>query len=233
MTADPTPLDPIRPVFNIGTLPKLGTALAAAAAELKNPPLNGRNPHFDSKYATLADVRNAVVPVLAKHGISVVQDPVTVDGGAGCYTTLLHSSGEHMRFGPIVVPVERKTAHGYGSALTYARRYSLQAVCGVVGEEDDDGNAAVDKPTAEHDGEAVAVPPSKPARKTRAKAPAKPKGDAEVESALRARLAAAGTKDEFQSLKLDIIAAREALGALYEPLVEDFKRAAQPILEAT
>jgi hypothetical protein len=120
---------------------ELATSLAKAQAEMKNPGLDKTNPHFKSKFASLAGVRDSVVPVLAKHGISVVQSLEHSDHGIACETMLLHSSGEWLS-GTLVLPVSKEDAQGYGSAATYARRYALMSFAGVVGDEDDDGNAA-------------------------------------------------------------------------------------------
>lgn len=126
----------------------LAMALAKAQLELKNPGFDSTNPHFRNKFASLAAVRNAVVPILAKHGISVLQSLTTSDGMIGCQTVLLHSSGQSLAFGPLYLPATKPDAQGYGSAATYARRYSLMAVAGVVGDDDDDANAATGKPAA-------------------------------------------------------------------------------------
>lgn len=123
----------------------LASALAKAQAELKNPAFDSNNPHFKSKYASLAAVRDAVIPVLSKHGLSVSQWPICVEGHAGCRSVLLHSSGEYMEE-TLLIPIDKQNAHGVGSATTYSRRFSLMAIAGVVGDEDDDGNAAVEKP---------------------------------------------------------------------------------------
>ena len=123
----------------------LAEALAKAQAELKNPTFDAVNPHFKSKYASLAAVRDAVVPILSSHGLSISQLPVCEDGKAGCETILLHTSGEYI-CNVLLLPVERPTAHGVGSALTYARRYAMMSLVAVVGDDDDDGNAAVAKP---------------------------------------------------------------------------------------
>lgn len=125
-----------------GGLGEIAKALAAAQAEMVNPGFDSQNPHFKSQFASLAAVRNAVVPVLAKHGISTSQDLRTVEGGVACTTILTHASGQQMRFGPLEMPASKQDAQGFGSAATYARRYSLMAVCGVVGDVDDDGNQA-------------------------------------------------------------------------------------------
>ena len=127
-------------------LNEIAKALASAQAEMTNPGFDALNPHFRNKFASLAAVRNAVVPALAKHGISMCQDLITTDNGIACTTILTHASGQQMRFGPLVLPATKADAQGFGSAGTYARRYSLMAVAGVVGDEDDDANAATGKP---------------------------------------------------------------------------------------
>jgi len=121
---------------------ELAKALVAAQAEMRNPSFDSANPHFKNKFASLAQVRNTIVPVLAKHGLSVVQDLTTTERGVGCTTILIHESGQTMSFGPLVMPATKPDAQGLGSAATYARRYSLMAVCNVVGDVDDDANAA-------------------------------------------------------------------------------------------
>jgi len=119
----------------------IAQALAAAQAEMKNPPLDSVNPHFKSKFASLAGLLHSCKPVLAKHGIALVQELKEADGGVACVTHLLHESGS-VAYGPAFFPANKQDAQGYGSACTYARRYTLAAVLGLVGEEDDDANAA-------------------------------------------------------------------------------------------
>jgi hypothetical protein len=123
----------------------LAAALAKAQTEMQNPSFDSANPHFKNRFASLAAVRNSVVPVLAKYGISMCQDLQTVDGGIACTTILTHSSGQQMRFGPLTLPASKADAQGFGSAATYARRYAMMAVAGVVGDDDDDANAATGK----------------------------------------------------------------------------------------
>lgn len=122
--------------------PELNKAFAAARKEIKNPSFDSENPHFRSKFASLQAVMNATIPKLAEHGISVHQDLQTADGGIACYTHLCHESGEEKVYGPLVIPFTKHDAQGYASASTYARRYHLMGVVGVVGDNDDDGNAA-------------------------------------------------------------------------------------------
>jgi hypothetical protein len=127
---------------------QISAALAKAQAEMSNPGFDSTNPHFKNKFASLAAVRNAVVPVLAKHGIAMSQDLGSTDGTVICTTILMHGSGQRLVFGPLTLPVSKNDAQGFGSAATYARRYSLMAVAGVVGDDDDDANAATGKPAA-------------------------------------------------------------------------------------
>jgi hypothetical protein len=132
-------------------LNEIGAALARAQCEMANPAYDKTNPHFRNKFASLAAVRNAVVPVLAKHGISVTQDLTAEGPVVFCTTILTHSSGQQMRFGPLPMPATKADAQGLGSAATYARRYALMGVAGVVGDEDDDANSATGKPAAATD----------------------------------------------------------------------------------
>ena len=125
---------------------QISTALALAQTEMTNPSFDTSNPFFKNRFASLAAVRNAVVPVMAKHGIFVSQDLRSGDATVSCTTILTHASGQQMRFGPLVLPVSKNDAQGFGSAATYCRRYSLMAVACVVGDDDDDANAATGKP---------------------------------------------------------------------------------------
>ena len=119
----------------------LSAALSAAQSELNNPAFDAKNPHFKSMYASLASVRNAIVPVFSKHGLSIIQDVAAIDGCIVCVQMLLHKSGQWIKTTGLKVPCDKQNAHGYGSATTYARRFSLMALACVVGDDDDDGNA--------------------------------------------------------------------------------------------
>jgi hypothetical protein len=125
---------------------EIAAALAKAQASMKNAALNKVNPHFKSKYADLAGIRDAVVPELAKAGIAMVQ---AVDVGGDSIvlrTRLLHASGQWIES---VCPVAfTGDMQKMGSAITYARRYSLSAICGIAADEDDDANAAVSNGSA-------------------------------------------------------------------------------------
>ena len=125
---------------------KLAKALAMAQAECQNVTMNKVNPHFRSKYADLAAVRDAIVPIFNKHGISIIQAP-HVDSFAGfnLETRLIHESGEEMVWN-FPLPSDVTKMQAVGSAISYARRYTLSAIACIASEEDDDGNAATANP---------------------------------------------------------------------------------------
>jgi hypothetical protein len=124
---------------------EIAAALAKAQVEMHNPAFDSQNPHFRSKFASLASVRNAVVPVLAKHGVFLTQELTRTEGGMATTTVLMHSSGQWIEYDPLVMPMMKDDAQGAGSATTYGKRYSMQGVAAVVGDEDDDAEAAVDR----------------------------------------------------------------------------------------
>lgn len=124
---------------------EIAAALAKAQGQMKNATLNKVNPHFRSKYADLAGIRDTVVPALTANGIAVVQTLGRIANSAGevhdCVSTrLLHISGQWIES---VCPLpSTPDMQKMGSAITYARRYSLSAICGIAADEDDDANAA-------------------------------------------------------------------------------------------
>lgn len=100
------------------------------------------NPHFRSRYADLSACVEAVIDALNNNNIALMQKTYESDTGVIVETIFFHESGETISSGKLHVPATKQDAQGYGSALTYARRYSLMAACGIA-PEDDDGNAAV------------------------------------------------------------------------------------------
>lgn len=119
----------------------LSSAMAAAFAEIEAATKTANNPHFKSKYADLGAVIDAVKPPLIKHGLFFTQRCHPCDNGVSVETVLHHASGQDMSLGTLFVPANKQDAQGFGSALTYARRYGLMTAFGVPAE-DDDGNAA-------------------------------------------------------------------------------------------
>lgn len=125
-------------------LAKLAASLVAARREMEHPTKDKVNPRFGSGYASLTSVIDAVIPALNKHGIHVVQQLQ----GNQLVTLIIHESGASIQSAAEVPPV--KNSQELGSALTYLRRYTLQALAGVSAEEDDDGNAASPEKTQQN-----------------------------------------------------------------------------------
>jgi len=119
--------------------------IAAALLKAKRafgPALKSKvNPAFRSKYADLAACLEAVDQPCLDNGIVLYQETFEDASGVTVETVFLHESGELLRCGKLHVPASKQDPQGYGSALSYARRYSLMTACGIAAE-DDDGNAA-------------------------------------------------------------------------------------------
>lgn len=122
-------------------LDQLAPAIALAQAEIEGAKLDADNPFFKTTYATLASVWSACKPALIKNGLSVLQfSEPSPDGTLALVTMLLHKSGQFIA-GTETMPLAKNDPQGYGSAITYARRYGLAAMVGVC-PEDDDAEAA-------------------------------------------------------------------------------------------
>ena len=124
----------------------LATALVKAQATIEGAKKDSTNPHFKNKYADLSAVWDACRDGLKANGLTILQFGKTTEAGAVLVTRLLHESGEFVE-GEIPLLNSKGDMQGLGSALTYARRYGLAAMVGVC-PEDDDGNAAAEKPKA-------------------------------------------------------------------------------------
>jgi len=127
------------------TIGKLSKALAAAQIELKNPGFDSKNPHFGSRYASLAVTLEGARTVLGKHGLAIMQ-PTCDDPAAGLYgvqTIISHESNEWIR-SKTVLPLAKsgrgQIVHEIGGLYTYAKRYGLCSMLGIAGDEDLDGN---------------------------------------------------------------------------------------------
>jgi hypothetical protein len=180
----------------------LAAALATAQGEVENASKNAKNPHFRNAYADLAEILNTVRPVFSKHGLSLVQMPSFSDGVCHVETLLTHASGEWIS-NTASAPVGKLDAQGVGSAITYLRRYSLAAFCGIA-QEDDDGNAAAS-------GRAVNAPVSAP------KPQVTPESVKFATEALRACQSLSELKDTFTNLPPDV---RERVGAIKDEMKE-------------
>jgi hypothetical protein len=118
----------------------IATALVKAQKAFGPALKTATNPHFKSRYADLSACVEAVIGGLNDNGIALIQRNSLDDAGVTVETVFLHESGEMLECGKLHVPAAKHDPQGYGSALTYARRYSLMAACGIA-PEDDDGNA--------------------------------------------------------------------------------------------
>ena len=134
---------------------ELAKALSAFQGELTSVKKDAVNPFFKSRYATLDTIWDTIRKPLAKHGLAVTQT-LDWDGGLNevhsvnlLETMLTHTSGEYISGTQLLNPV-KDDPQGMGAAITYARRYSLSAILGIVSDEDDDANSASkkDKPAA-------------------------------------------------------------------------------------
>ena len=158
---DTEPLIPSPPVSWVPQSPStalISAALASAQGEMENAPKDRQNSHFNSRYADLASVIEAVRGPLSKHGIAFTQPP-TVEGGRVIVRTVLsHKSGEWLGCELSARP-QQDTPQGIGSTMTYLRRYSLMAMTGIA-PDDDDGEAGMGRET-----KAPPPPPAKPVKK--------------------------------------------------------------------
>lgn len=127
---------------------ELAAALARAQGQMQSAKKDADNPFFRSKYADLASVVDAIRAPFSENGLAFTQIPYpTESDSVEIETVLMHASGQWIS-GRVWVPVAKSDAQGYGSALTYARRYGLQSIAGVAAEDDDGNAAAKAKPEA-------------------------------------------------------------------------------------
>lgn len=120
---------------------KISAALLVAQKAISFAAKDAQNPHFKNTYADLPAVIDAIKPALNDAGIVFMQTPSPSEPGTLALTTrLMHESGEWME-DTATIPLPKNDPQGYGSAMTYARRYALSAFTGLY-QDDDDGNAA-------------------------------------------------------------------------------------------
>ena len=149
---------------------EISAALVKAQKEFGPALKTSSNPHFRSKYADLSACVEAVIDGLNNNGIFLMQGSHLCEDGVIVETIFIHESGEQISAGKLHVVASKQDAQGYGSALTYARRYALMAACGIA-PEDDDGNAASKPKQVEKTAEKPSAPPPPP------KPPAKIEGE--------------------------------------------------------
>jgi hypothetical protein len=120
---------------------KIHAAFVKAQSQFGAALKTSTNPHFRSRYADLYACIEAVIDALNANGIALMQQTFECESGVMVETIFIHESGETLSSGKFHVPATKHDAQGYGSALTYARRYSLMCATGLA-PTDDDGNAA-------------------------------------------------------------------------------------------
>jgi hypothetical protein len=125
---------------------QIATALVKAQKAFGPALKTSTNPHFKSRYADLSNCVEAVIDALNDNGIYLMQKCYENQNGVTVETMFIHESGEMIECGILSVPAIKMDAQGYGAALTYARRYSLMAACGIAPEDDDGNNASRPKP---------------------------------------------------------------------------------------
>lgn len=200
---------------------KLAAALVAAQRELE-PIAKSATNRFNKKYASLDTITEAVRPVLAKHGLAVVQGatlPTTdADGRLTAFTLetmLIHESGEWLTNGVVfpvgTTPVKDKdgnivggepTAQNAGATVTYGRRYGLASLLVLTTDEDDDGTQASERaPKNGGNQSRASAPESKPVPVAKA---------ADIKIPFNGKLTRLGDMDNHELTKLLEIAKAEA-----------------------
>jgi hypothetical protein len=124
------------------SIDQIAGALSAARGEMTGAKKDASNPFFKSSYADLASVMEAIAGPFAAHDLAYFQSVYTTDTGMiGVITRIMHKSGQWIESDPLLLPPVKNDPQAFGSAVTYGKRYSLQAACGVP-SVDDDGNHA-------------------------------------------------------------------------------------------
>ena len=123
-------------------LNELFKAMAEFRAKVKQPAKNADNPYFNSRYVQLEGVQNAIDEAIKGTGLSYTQLTHNLEGGAAVETVIMHSSGQWLSTEGLALTPAKKNPQGYGSAISYARRYQLAAAFGITSDLDDDANAA-------------------------------------------------------------------------------------------
>lgn len=209
------------------SIAKLAAALVKVNGEIEHAHKNATNPHFRNRYADLTEVIDTTRPVLAKHGLSVVQLPGYSEGITTLDTILLHESGEWIS-GTAGARVQKDDPQGVGSALTYLRRYSLAAVVGI-GQEDDDGERAVRREAAHHEAvtasaERTGYPAQQPSSQPNGVKHSNVPHESVEQEGARVRAEVAANRANGASFNLDAKAAgKKAEGKTWRQLIADPK----------
>lgn len=189
---------------------EIAKALNEVRKNIKQPEKNANNPFFKSKYVMLEGVVDAIDKALPK-GFAYTQE-VTSDGNQISVSTfLMHESGQYIQFDPLNVPVGKNDAQAFGSAETYARRYTLSAVFGVTSDVDDDGNSA--SKSAPHEA------PHK--RRGAPKKSSKPMASQEDKDTLKDKIAALSKEMAMEPKPLTVASMKNAKVTSWKEMTKD------------
>tara|TARA_R110000751_G_scaffold56602_1_gene120605 strand:- start:351 stop:947 length:597 start_codon:yes stop_codon:yes gene_type:complete len=120
---------------------EIAKALSLAQSEMSGATKQSTNPFYKSNYSDLASVMQAISLPFSAHGLCFVQGAEANEQRVSVTTRIIHTSGQWLE-ATTELPPTKADAQGWGSAITYAKRYGLQALCGVP-SVDDDGQEAV------------------------------------------------------------------------------------------
>lgn len=195
---------------------KLAAALVAFRSKCPAVQFDSRNPHFDSRFASLRAIHAVVDPILADHGLAVLQFPVGDETTAGCVTRIIHESGEMMEQ-EFRVPIGKADAQRSCAAVSYARRFGLSGALGIVTAEDVDGNDAVDSPPSKQT--------SRKARTPRMSAPNREK----IKFAARERIKELGDESIGETEIIQTVARSLGYSSAIEMTDDDYPRALEAV----
>jgi len=209
-------MEGIQTIVTSASIAKFAPAFLNAQKAIEFAKKDSRNDHFKNSYADLSAVVDAVKPALNDNGIAYLQSPTPSDDGKLHMTTrLLHESGEWME-GTLVMPLPKQDPQGFGSAMTYARRYALAAITGLY-QDDDDGKAGSgvgDRPRA-----------SAPTKAAPMRADSPPETAADM--AIIEQMNSAGTVPELVSIMNGLTKEQKAAAnATFNQRMKDLKKAA-------
>ena len=138
-------------VLSSPEIAELAKAMVKVQQVLNPACKDAENPFVKNRYATLNSVIDACREALAAQSIWVAQYPVAAEAGhLGLVTKLVHADSGQWQSSMMVMPLPKNDPQGYGSALTYARRYGLATLVGMVSEADDDAEAATPRESKAH-----------------------------------------------------------------------------------
>ncbi len=126
--------------------PEIAKAIVDIQAKVSPLEKTAENAHFKNSYVPLSEVMREALRLLSEHRLGITQWPLTRDDKTFLITILMHESGSSIQ-GEQELLMARKDSQGQGSSMTYARRYGVMAILGLVGEDDDDGNKAANRQT--------------------------------------------------------------------------------------